>query len=137
MLLGNYILYKYIFNLPNGIDKYEALKIEIPNIFKNKTIKVYKDILKGNIYYKEIRHDDNIINVIKIILYIILNSDNYKDIINMLNCQTGYTNIYSSLTCFIGSIIYKKDELIEKMIKDIKNKTDINKYIKGFEKVIK
>jgi len=137
VLLGSYILYKYIINLLNGMDKFKALKIEIPDLFKNKTIKFYRDILKGNIYYKEIRHDDNIINIFKIIFYIFLNSDNYQDILNMLNCLTGYTNIYSSLTCFIGSIIYGKDGVMEKMIKDIKNKKDINKYIRDFEKVIK
>ena len=55
----------------------------------------------------------------------------------MLNSLIGNTNIYSSYIMFIGSIIYGKDELIENMIKDIKNKKDINKYIKDFERVIK
>ena len=137
VLLGNYILYKYIINLLNGQDKYKALKIDIPDIFKNKTIKYYKDILKGNISYKEIKHDDSIINVIKIIFYIILNSDNFYEILNMLNSLTGHTNICSSIICFIGSIIYGNNEVLEKLIKDIKNKKDINKYIKDFEKVTK
>lgn len=136
VLLGSYILYKYIINLLNGLDKYKALKIDIPNIFKTKTIRQYKEILKGNIYYKNIKHDDNIINIISIILYIILNSDNYKDVLNMLNSLTGYTNIYSSFTCLIASLIYGKTELIDNMIKDLKNKKDINKYIRNFEKVI-
>jgi len=137
VLLGSYILYRYIINLLNGTDKYKALKIEIPKIFNNKAIKCYKDILKGNIYFKTIKKDDNIINVISLIFYIILNSDNYKDVLNMLNSLSGHTNIYSCYICLIASIIYGKNEYIEKMIKDIKNKKEINKFIKDFEKVIK
>ena len=137
VLLGNYILYSYIINLLNGMDKYKALKIEIPDMFKNKSIKVYKDILKGNIYFKDIKYDDNILNVIKIIFYIILNSDNYNDVLNMLNSLTGYTNIYSSIACFISSIIYGENDYILKMKKDLRNKRDINKYINSFEKVIR
>jgi len=137
VLLGSYILYKYIINLLNGMDKYKALKIEIPSIFKNKSIKYYKDILKGNIFFKTIEQDDNIVNIISLILYVILNSDNYIDVINMMNSLSGHTNIYSSFICLIASIVYGKNEILNKMIKDIKNKKDINKYIKDFEKVIK
>ena len=136
VILGNYIMYKYIINLLNGLDKYKALKIDIPDIFKNKSIKVYKDILKGNIFYKEIKFNDNIVNVIKIIFYVILHSDNFNDIIMMLNSLIGNTNIYSSYILFIGSIIYGKNEVIESLIKDLKKKKDINKYIRYFEKVL-
>lgn len=137
VLLGSFILYKYIINLLNGMDKYRALKIEIPNIFQNKTIKHYKEILKGNIYFKNIEHDDNIINILSLIFYIILNSDNYLDVLNMMNSLSGHTNLYSSYICLIASIIYGKNEYIDKMIKDIKNKKEINKFINDFEKVIK
>lgn len=136
VILGNYIMYKYIINLLNGIDKYKALKIDIPDIFKSKSKKVFKEILKGNIFYKEIKFNDNIVNVLKIIFYIILNSDNFNDIILMMNSLIGNTNLYSCYIMFIGGIIYGKDELVEKMIKDIKNKRDINKYIRDFERVI-
>ena len=137
VILGNYIMFKYIINLLNGNDKYKALKIDIPDIFKNKSIKVFKDILKGNIFYKEIKFNDNIVNVLKVIFYVVLHSDNYHDMLLMINSLIGKTNIYSSFILFIGSIIYGKDELIENMIKDLKNKKDINKYIKDFEKVMK
>lgn len=137
VILGNYIMYRYIINLLNGLDKYKALKIDIPKIFNNKSKKVYKDILKGNIFYKEIKFNDNIINVLKIIFYIILHSDNFNDMLLMLNSLTGNTNLYSSYVMFIGSIIYGKDEVIEKMIKDIKNRKDINKYIRDFERLIR
>ena len=137
VLLGSFILYKYIINLLNGMDKYKALKIDIPNIFKSKSIKHYKDILNGNIYYKSIKHDDNIVNIISLIFYIILNSDNYFDVLNMMNSLSGHSNIYCSYICLIATIIYDKNEIIDKMIHDIKNKKDINKFIKDFEKVIK
>jgi len=137
VLLGSYVLYKYIINLLNGIDKYKALKIDIPSIFKNKTVKYYKDILKGNINYKSIVHDDNILNIISLVFYIILNSDNYQDVLNMLNSLSGHTNIYSSYVCLIASIIYGNNEYIDKMIKDVKNKKVLNTYIRNFEKVIK
>ena len=137
VILGNYILYKYIINLLNGKDKYKSLKIDIPDIFSNKSKKIYKEILNGNIYYKEIKFNDNIINVIKVILYVILYSDNYNDILLMINNLIGKTHIYSSYILFIASIIYGKNDQVEKMIKDIKNKKEINKYIREFEKVIK
>ena len=137
VLLGSYILYKYILNLLNGMDKFNALKFEIPCIFKNKSIKYYKEILKGNIYYKNIKHDDNIINIISVIFYVILNSDNYLDVLNMVNNISGHTNIYCSYIYLIATIIYGKNDNVDKMIKDIKNKKDINKYIKDLEKVIK
>ena len=137
VILGNYILYKFILNLLKGKDKYKALKIDIPNIFSNKSKNMYKDILKGNIYFKEIKFDDNIINVIKIIFYIVLNSDNFNEVFMMVNSLEGNTNLYFSYVLFISGIIYGKDEMVLKMIKDIKNKKEINKYIKDFEKVIK
>jgi len=137
VLLGSYILYKYIINLLNRMDKYKALKIEIPSIFKTKSVRCYKDILKGNIYFKTIDQDDNIVNIISLILYIILNSDNYLDVLNMMNSLGGHTNIYSSYICLFASIIYGKNEFIDKMINDLKNKKEINKFIKDFEKVIK
>lgn len=137
VLLGSYILYKYITNLLNGMEKYKALKIEIPNIFKNKSIRYYKDILKGNIYFKSIEHDDSIVNIISLIFYVILNSDNYLEVINMMNSLSGHTNIYLSYICLIASIIYGKNEYMDNMLKDIKNKKDINKFIQDFEKVIK
>jgi len=97
VLLGSYIYYKYVMNLLMGKDKYKALKMEIPKGFNDKTIKKFKNILKGNIYYGEINFDDNIINILSIVFYVIINSDSFNDIFLMLQHIEGNTNIYSSL----------------------------------------
>lgn len=137
VLLGSYILYKYIYNLINGLDKYKALKITIPKYFNKKVTKIYKDILKGNIYYKDITFDNNIVNVLKIILYVVLNSDNMSDMFLMISNLSGYTNIYSSIIICIGTIIYGFDSIDKKIVKNIQNKKEINKYIKNFERIFK
>lgn len=135
VLLGCYIYYKYLINLMEGKDKYKALKIKVPKYFSKNSKKNYKDLLKGNIYYKDIKFDDNIINVLKIVFYVILNSDNFKDVFNMINNLEGNTNIYSSLICSLGGILYGKENIPNMLIKDLKNKRDINKYISNFERI--
>lgn len=136
VLFGSYIYYKYVLNLLKGKDKYKALKMEIPKGFSNEVKNKYKNILKGNIFYSEIEFNNEIINVISIIFYVILNSDNFNDIFNMISNIDGNTNIYSSLICGIGGILYGKDKIDKCIIKDIKNKKDINKWIKDFERKI-
>ena len=137
VLLGAYIYYKYVYNLLNGYDKYKALyKIEIPDGFDKNIVSKFKNILKGNIYYKEITQDDNIINVLSIVFYVVLNSDNFNDIFMMLNNIEGNTNIYGSLICSIGGIIYSLDNVDKSIYCGIKNKKDINKYIKDFERML-
>lgn len=135
VLLGAYIYYKYIINLMDGYDKYKALKINIPKYFSKDSKKYFKNILKGNIFYKDIIFDDNIVNVLNIVFYVVLNSDNFLDMFNMINNLEGNTNIYSSLICSIGGIIYGYDNIPKNLIRDLKNKKDINKYIKSFEKL--
>lgn len=135
VLLGAYIYYKYIINLMDGYDKYKALKINIPKYFSKDSKKYFKNILKGNIFYKDIIFDDNIVNVLNVVFYVVLNSDNFLDIFNMINNLEGNTNNYSSLICSIGGIIYGYDNIPKNLIRDLKNKKDINKYIKSFEKL--
>jgi len=137
VLLGSYIYYKYVMNLLMGKDKYKALKMEIPKGFNDKTIKKFKNILKGNIYYGEINFDDNIINILSIVFYVIINSDSFNDIFLMLQHIEGNTNIYSSLIFGIAGILYGKNNIDKTIINDIKNKKMINKYIKDFERVLK
>ena len=137
VLLGAYIYYKYIFNILDGYDKYKALyKVDIPDGFNKDIILKYKNILKGNIYYKEIKHDNNIINVLSIVFYVILNSDNFKDIFMMLNNIDGNTNIYGALICSVAGLIYGIDDIDKSIISDIKNKKEINKYIRSFERML-
>lgn len=135
VLCGIFIYYKYILNLLNGLDKYKALKIELPTRFDNKVKNKFKDILKGKIYYNEIEFNSDIINVLKIVFYVILNCDNFNDYFLMLNNIEGNINIYSSLIFVIGYILYGNDDL-EKLKKDILNKREFNKYINEFRRVI-
>ena len=54
---------------------------------------------------------------------------------NMINSLEGNTNIYSSLICSIGGILYGKENIPDNLIKDLKNKKEINKYIRDFERM--
>ena len=136
VLLGCFIYYKYLLNLIEGYDKYKSLKIYIPDYFDKKIVKKYKSILKGSINYKDIVFDDNIENVLKIVFYIILNSDSMKDVLLMTSNLDGNTNIYCSLIFSLASKIYGIDALKE-LKKDLKNKLEINNYIKNFERIFK
>ncbi len=131
VLIGIFILYKYILNLMNEKDKHKALKIKFPTGFDTKLLKKYKNILKGNIYYNEIEFNKNIYNILKIIFYVILNTKNFNEIIMMLNNIEGNTNIYSSLIFTIGYLLYGNSDIID-MKKCIKNKKEINKCINKF-----
>lgn len=135
VLLGAYIYYKYLINLMDGYDKYKALKIDIPKYFSKDSKKYFKRVLKGDIFYKDIRFDDNIVNVLNVVFYVVLNSDSYLDMFNMINSLEGNTNIYSSLICSIGGILYGKDNIPKNLIRDLENKKDINKYIRDFERL--
>lgn len=135
VLLGTYIYYKYLINLMDGYDKYKALKISIPKYFSKDSKKYFKRVLKGDIFYKDIIFDDNIVNVLNIVFYVVLNSDNFLDMFNMINSLEGNTNIYSSLICSIGGILYGKENIPSNLIKDLKNKKEINKYIRDFERM--
>ena len=135
VLFGTFIYYKYVLNLLDGKDKYKALKIDIPKGFSSEVKNKYKNILKNNIYYKDIKFDDSILNVISIVFYVILNTNSFEEIFNMLKHIEGKTNIYFSLICGIGGILYGKDDINTKLYKDLKNKRDINKYINEFERM--
>ena len=135
VLLGTYIYYKYLINLMDGYDKYKALKISIPKYFSKDSKKYFKRVLKGDIFYKDIIFDDNIVNVLNIVFYVVLNSDNFLDMFNMINSLEGNTNIYSSLICSIGGILYGKENIPSNLIRDLKNKKEINKYIRDFERM--
>ena len=135
VLLGSYIYYKYLINLMDGYDKYKALKMDIPKYFSKDSKKYFKKLLKGDIFYKDIVFDDNIVNVLNIVFYVVLNSDSYLDMFNMINSLEGNTNIYSSLICSIGGILYGKENIPDNLIKDLKNKKEINKYIRDFERM--
>ena len=119
----------------DGYDKYKALKISIPKYFSKDSKKYFKKLLKGDIFYKDIVFDDNIVNVLNIVFYVVLNSDNFLDMFNMINSLEGNTNIYSSLICSIGGILYGKENIPSNLIKDLKNKKEINKYIRDFERM--
>ena len=135
VLLGTYIYYKYLINLMDSYDKYKALKISIPKYFSKDSKKYFKRVLKGDIFYKDIKFDDNIVNVLNVVFYVVLNSDSYLDMFNMINSLEGNTNIYSSLICSIGGILYGKENIPDNLIKDLKNKKEINKYIRDFERM--
>ena len=135
VLLGSYIYYKYLINLMDGYDKYKALKMDIPKYFSKDSKRYFKKLLKGEIFYKDIVFDDNIVNVLNIVFYVVLNSDNFLDIFNMINSLEGNTNIYSSLICSIGGILYGKENIPKNLIRDLENKKDINNYIKSFERI--
>lgn len=135
VLLGSYIYYKYLINLMDGYDKYKALKMDIPKYFNKDSKRYFKKLLKGEIFYKDIVFDDNIVNVLNIVFYVVLNSDNFLDMFNMINSLEGNTNIYSSLICSIGGILYGKENIPKNLIRDLENKKDINNYIKSFERI--
>ncbi|MBQ3021133.1 MAG: ADP-ribosylglycohydrolase family protein [Bacilli bacterium] len=137
VLFGSYIFYKYMLNLISGKDKYKALKFNIPNTFNKELVKKYKNLLKGNIFYKDIKFNSNIYNVLSVVFYVILHSDNFNDMFMMINNLEGNTNIYSSLICSIGGILYGKDSIDKSIIKDLKNKKEINKYIRDFKRSLK
>ena len=55
----------------------------------------------------------------------------------MLDNIEGNTNIYGSLICSIGGLLYGIDSIDKTVLKDLKNKKEINKYIKNFERILK
>ena len=59
-----------------------------------------------------------------------------KDVLMMLSNLEGNINLYCSLTLPIATILYGNDEL-NNLIKVIKNKRTINKYIKDYERIFR
>lgn len=136
VILGAYIYYKYLLNLINTHDKYKSLHITFPAYFKKDTINKYKNILKGNINYNNLKYDNDVISILNIVFYVILNSNSFIDMFNFIGNLDGKRNIYSSLICTVGGILYGKKALPKNIINNISNKRDINKFINEFEKSI-
>ena len=85
VLLGSYIYYKYLINLMDGYDKYKALKMDIPKYFSKDSKRYFKKLLKGEILYKDIVFDDNIVTVLNIVFYVVLHIYNFLDVFYFIN----------------------------------------------------
>ena len=132
-ILGLYIYNSYLINILNGLDKVKALKIDIPEYLKDNKY-YYKDILKGKFKKNKLIFDDSIYNTLYVVFYTIFNSKSFEDILILGASYPYKKNLYLSLSTIIGGIIYGKDSIPSYLLKDIKNKKDINKYIKEIEK---
>ena len=112
------------------------MHITFPAYFKKDTINKYKNILKGNINYNNLKYDNDVISILNIVFYVILNSNSFIDMFNFIGNLDGKRNIYSSLICTVGGILYGKKALPKNIINNISSKRDINKFINEFEKSI-
>ena len=58
-----------------------------------------------------------------------------SDVLMMISNLEGNTNLYCSLIMTLATTLYGFDTISSDIIKDIKNKRNINKYISRFERM--
>lgn len=125
--LASYIFVRYAMFLINGKDKlaaYNMTKAVDYTMFSEETRNKFERLLKNNITdykLKEIISDDNIINTLESIIWVILNTNNYKEsIIGSINLGDD-TSSLGALTGALSGIIYGyetiPEEWLDKLVK--------------------
>lgn len=134
VILSAYIYYRYLINLLDSCDKKKSLNIDIPNYFEEDKI-LFKKLLKGKINKNTLIFDDDMFSVLNIVFYVILNTNSFEEILYVINNFEGPKYLYLSYCCALGGALYKKESIPDNLIKDLKNKRDINRYINDFERI--
>ena len=134
-IMASYIYVRYMLAILKGKDKntaYNVLKyIDYNKYFRKEIISEYSRIINNisDLELSEINSTDNVVDTIEAILWIIVNTNSYKQaIIGAINLG-GDTNTISALVGSIAAIIYGVDDIPSKWIDNIKKKDYINNLI--------
>ena len=141
--LGAFIYLKYILYLFNGSDKKSALtsvkRYNYKKYFSDSAISKYDRILKNNIKdlkIKDIKDDDGVVSILESSLWVILNTDNYKDALVSSSAIGGANGVRGSVTGLLAGIINSKKSIPKEWVSSLKRKDYIEKILRIYVSVI-
>jgi len=141
--LGAFIYLKYILYLLNGSDKKSALasvkRYNYKKYFSENAISKFDRILKGNIKnlkVKDIKDDDGVVSILESSLWVVLNTDNFKDALVSSSAIGGANGVRGSVTGLLAGIINSKKSIPKEWINTLKRKDYIEKILRIYVSVI-
>ena len=142
--LGAFILTKYLIYILDGNDSKKALaslkRYKYDKFFSEETIDKYNRILKNNIKdlkLKDINNNSNVVSVIESVLWIITNTDSYKDAVVSASVIGNANGVRSSITGLIAGILYGKKNIPKTWLEMLKRKDYLEKIQRRYNTVLK
>ena len=136
-VMGGFIYYKLIKYILNGNSFRDALTIlkryQFNRLFNQEIILKYKIILDTNIdeiSINDIKSDDNIVSILTSVIYIISNTDNYKDAIITSNMIGGANGVRGSYVGLLAGIIYEYKNIPKEWVSELKRKDYLDKWVR-------
>lgn len=137
--LGCYIYTMYVIFLLKGFDKkesYQKLKTIDLGLFKKDTIKTYQNILENDIYsltLDDIKSTGYIVDTLEAVLWVILNTNSYKEaIIGAINLGND-TDTIGAITGSIAGLLYSVDSIPDSWSSKLRNIDYLKKLCSKFE----
>ena len=141
-ILGCYLYNNYLLNIINGKDKYAALnmlKVLDLSSFSKETISKYKRLFENGfekINVQEIRSTGYVVDTLEAVIWIILNTNNFKQaIIGAINLGDD-TDTVGAITGSIAGILYGYNDIPKSWLKDLVKRDELEEYSKLFEKIL-
>lgn len=141
-ILGCYLYNNYLLNIINGKDKYAALnmlKVLDLSSFSEESISKYKRLFENRfekINIQEIRSTGYVVDTLEAVIWIILNTNNFKQaIIGAINLGDD-TDTVGAITGSIAGILYGYNDIPKSWLKDLVKRNELEEYSKSFEKVL-
>ena len=123
----------YILKGRSKLDAYKLIKcINYDVYFRKEIISEYSRLLNGDIKelkIEEIQSTNNVVDTLEAVLWVVLNTNSYKQaIVGAINLG-GDTNTIGALTGSIAGVIYGVDDIPNEWIDDIRSKEIVNNII--------
>ena len=142
--LGAFILTKYLIYILDGNDSKKALaslkRYKYDKFFSEETIDKYNRILKNNIKdlkLKDINNNSNVVSVLESVLWIITNTDSYKDAVVSASVIGNANGVRSSIAGLIAGILYGKKNIPKTWLETLKRKDYLEKMQRKYNTVLK
>lgn len=140
--MGCYIYIKYVLNLLNGFDKfksYEMIKCINYDFYDEDTKKIYSRVLDHDISkydINDIKSSGYVVDTLEAALWVLLNTDNYKQaIIGAINLG-GDTDTIGAICGSMAGIIYGINDIPSKWINSLLRKEYLYNLLDKFENIL-
>ena len=141
--LGAFIAYKYMKYIIDGNTKEKALtmikRYNYKKYFSEYAIDKYSNIINKdikNINIKDIDNSSNIVSILESILFIISNTENYKDAIITSNMLGNANGVRSSITGLFAGLIYHEKSIPKEWSIHLKRSDYLNKMSRKIKLVL-
>ena len=135
-IMASFIYVKYVLNIMKGKDKnksYELIKcVDYNKYFRKEVVDEFSRLLKENINelkLDDIQSSDNVVDTLEAVIWVLLNTNSYKQAIIGSSNLGGDTHTISGLVGGVAGIIYGVDNIPSDWLDNIKKKELINNTI--------